>query len=247
MSVHSLSNGLDEQHETRKLFRIYEELYMWIDFIVAGILILFIFRGNRRGLIASLLGIVGWAVSLIAAFLLYPYAIKVIDDKTNIRDSITAHITEYVKRQLIAQKSGSDGSALPDSVLAVLNNSSNSTLDAQAVSAAEPLVSIFMDIVAFVIVLLIVRLIFKIVQSISMHFTGRNHGTVGVLNSMAGMFFGLVEGAILAYLLLLLLTYLSLFTDIMVLSNQLEDSVVAGVIGQLDLIPYAGHIDELIN
>ena len=220
---------------------------MWIDFIVAGILILFIFRGNRRGLIASLLGIIGWAVSLIAAFLLYPYAIRIIDDETKIRESITTHITDYVKHQLIAQKSGSDGSALPDSVLAVLNNSTNSTLDAQAVSAAEPLVSIFMDIVAFIIVLLIVRLLFKIVQTISMHFTGRDHGPVGVLNSMCGMLFGLVEGAILAYLLLLLLTYLSLFTDIMVLSNQLEDSVVAGVIGQLDLIPYAGNIDELIN
>lgn len=227
--------------------RIYEEYFMWIDFIVAGILILFIFRGNKRGFIASLLGIIGWAVSLIAAFLLYPYAIKIIDSRTEIRNSITTHITAYVKNQLIAQKSGADGSALPDSVLAVLSNSSNSTLDAQAASAAEPLVSIFMDIVAFIIVLLIVRIIFKIVQAISMHFTGRDRGTVGVLNSMGGMFFGLVEGAILAYLLLLFLTYLSLFTDIMVLSNQLDDSVVAGVIGQLDLIPYAGHIDELIN
>lgn len=44
---------------------------MWIDFIVAAVLLIFIFRGDRRGLLSSLLGVIGWAASFIAAFLLF--------------------------------------------------------------------------------------------------------------------------------------------------------------------------------
>ena len=105
---------------------------MWIDFIVAGILILFLFRGDKRGMIASLLGIIGWAVSLIAAFLVYPYTVNFLDDKTDIRNSLTEHVSHYVKTKLISQKNGSSGGSLPDSVLAALNGTSNSSLDVQA-------------------------------------------------------------------------------------------------------------------
>ena len=220
---------------------------MWIDFIVAAILILFLFRGDRRGLIASLLGIIGWAVSLIAAFLLYPHAVSFLDDRTGIRDSLASHVTEYVKRKLISQMNGSDGGQLPDSVLAALSSTSNSTLDVQAAAAAKPIVTIFMDILAFVAVLIIVRFIFKILQSISMKITGKDYGVIGLLNSFGGMLFGLIEGAILAYLLLLLLDYLSLFAGITVLLNQLNDSIVMGMVEQLDLIPYSGNIDNLIS
>ncbi len=220
---------------------------MWIDFLVAGILIIFLFRGDRRGFIASLLGIIGWAVSLIAAFVLYPYAVDFFDDKTNVRAGLTSRVTEYVKSKLISQMNGSNGGSLPDSVLAALSSTSNSSLDVQAAAAAKPIVNVFMDIVAFVVVLVLVRLIFKIVQSISMKITGRDHGAIGMLNSVGGMAFGLIEGAIIAYLILLLLDYLALFAGITILLNQMDDSIVMGLIQRLDLIPYSGNIDNLIN
>ena len=220
---------------------------MWIDFLVAGILIIFLFRGDRRGFIASLLGIIGWAVSLIAAFLLYSYTVDFLDEKTGIRDSLTVHVTDYVKKKLISQMNGSNGGSLPDSVIAALSGTSNSSLDVQATAAAKPIVNVFMDIVAFIAVLVIVRLIFKIIQSISMKITGRNHGAIGMLNSVGGMFFGIIEGAIIAYLIILLLDYLALFAGINILLNQMDDSIVMGVIQQLDLIPYSGNIDNLIN
>lgn len=220
---------------------------MWIDLIIAGILILFVFRGYRRGVIASLIGIIGWAVSFIAAFLLYPFAIDFLDAKTGIRSTITEHIVSYVKNRMISQMSTPDGSQLPDAVRAVLHSSSSSELAVKAAEAAEPLANLFMDIVAFIAVLVLFRILFKIIQMISMHFTGEDHGIVGIMNSLGGLFFGLVEGIILSYLLLLFLDYLVMFTDIMVLSHQLDDSIVMNVVSRLDLIPYAGNIDELIN
>ncbi len=221
--------------------------FMWIDFIVAGVLILFLFRGDKRGLIASLLGIIGWAVALIVAFLAYPYAVNLIDDHTGIRNSLTDHVTDYVKSKLISQLNGSNGGNMPDSVLAALSSTSNSSMDVQAAAAAKPIVNIFMDIVAFVVVLLVVRVIFKIVQTISMKFTGTDHGPLGLLNSLGGMLFGLVEGAILAYLLLLLLDYLALFAGFPFMLHQLDDSIVMGLIDQLDMIPYSGNIDRILT
>ena len=220
---------------------------MWIDFIVAGVLILFLFRGDKRGLIASLLGIIGWAVSLIVAFLVYPYTVNFLDSKTDIRNSLTGHVSHYVKTKLISQKNGSGGGSLPDSVLAALNGTSNSSLDVQAAAAAKPIVNIFMDIVAFVVVLLIVRIIFKIIQIISMKMTGKDHGTLGLLNSLGGMLFGLIEGVIIAYLLLLFLDYVALFADSAFLLRQLDNSIVMGMIDTLNMIPYSGNIDKLIN
>ena len=221
--------------------------FMWIDFLVAGILIFFLFRGDRRGFIASLLGIIGWAVSLIAAFVLYPYTVDYLDSKTGIRESLAVHVTEYVKKKLISQMNGSNGGSLPDSVLAALSGTTNSTIDVQAAAAAKPIVNVFMDIVAFVVVLVLVRLIFKIVQAISMKITGRNHGAIGMLNSAGGMVFGIIEGAIIAYLILLLLDYLALFAGSNILMNQMNDSIVMGLIQQFDLIPYSGNIDSLMN
>lgn len=220
---------------------------MWIDFLVAAILIIFLFRGDRRGFIASLLGIIGWAVSLIAAFVLYPYAVDWFDDKTGVRESLAGHVTEYVKKKLISQMNGSNGASLPDSVLAALSGTSNSSLDVQAAAAAKPIVNVFMDIVGFIAVLVLVRLIFKIVQALSMKLTGRDHGAIGMLNSVGGMVFGIIEGAIIAYLILLLLDYLALFAGITILLNQMDDSIVMGLIQQLDMIPYSGNIDNLIN
>lgn len=218
---------------------------MWIDIAVALILIIFIFRGDKRGLIASLIGIIGWAVSLIAAFVGYPYMVNFLDDHTGIRESVTEHVNSYVKEEAMERLQGTSSGSLPDSVLSAIRSTSNSALDQQINELSRPVVNIIMNVIAIVLLIIIIGIIFKIIQLATRNLTGFKHGPIGVLNSVGGMLFGLVEGALLAYFLMIFLYYLSIFGGYTGLSNQLDNSMVMGIVKQLGMIPYGDYLSRI--
>ena len=218
---------------------------MWIDFLVAAVLLIFIFRGDKRGFISSLLGVIGWAASFIAAFLCYPAGVDFLDKYTNLRSDIDTRIVQYVKERAISQLSGtSDGSELPDSVKAVLASSSNSAVNAQAEKIAAPIVDVIMNVIAIILIMIIVGIILKIIISIIRNAV-RNNRVIGSADRVLGILFGFVEGIFLSYLLLLCLYYVSVFLDVSMLSSQLDDSIVMGFLQQYNMIPYADSLNNL--
>ena len=68
---------------------------------------------------------------------------------------------------------------------------------------------------------------------------------VSTADSIGGMILGIVEGAILSYLILICLYYMSLFLDVSVLSSQLDHSIVMGFMEKYNMIPYADSINNI--
>lgn len=218
---------------------------MWIDFLVAAVLLIFIFRGDRRGLISTLLGVVGWAAAFIAAFLFYPAGAAFLDRYTDLRSGIETRVIQYIKERAISELSGlSENSQLPDSVKAAMRNSSNSAIDQQAANIASPVVNTIMNVIAVILVMLVVGIILKIAITIIRNMLKKNR-VVSTADSIGGMILGIVEGAILSYLILICLYYMSLFLDVSVLSSQLDHSIVMGFMEKYNMIPYADSINNI--
>ena len=76
---------------------------MWIDFAAAAILIIAIFRGDRRGLVRSFVGVFGWLIALIAGYLLYPDLLAVVNERTGIRNAIYTKILYFAKLRLVEE------------------------------------------------------------------------------------------------------------------------------------------------
>ncbi len=215
---------------------------MWIDFIIAAVLIIFIFRGDRRGLLASVLGIVGWAVSFIAAFRFYPSVVSLLEEHTNLKSNLTSRLISFAQDQILSQDSASQ---VPDSVASAMKSATGGAFYEQAAAAAEPVVNVIMGVIAVVLIMVVVKIVFKILIRLSQKLTGREHGVIGALNSIGGILFGLCEGLILAYLLLLLIRYTGLICDINALNDQITESISMTFLRTNNLIPYGSVVDTL--
>ena len=187
----------------------------------------------------------GWAAAFIAAFLFYPAGAAFLDRYTDLRSGIETRVIQYIKERAISELSGlSENSQLPDSVKAAMRNSSNSAIDQQAANIASPVVNTIMNVIAVILVMLVVGIILKIAITIIRNMLKKNR-VVSTADSIGGMILGIVEGAILSYLILICLYYMSLFLDVSVLSSQLDHSIVMGFMEKYNMIPYADSINNI--
>ena len=172
---------------------------------------------------------------------------RFLDKYTGLREGIQSRVVQYVKEEAITKITGSsDMDSMPSSIKAVLSSSSNSELDLHAAKIAAPIVSTIMDVIAIILIMILVGLIFKIISSAVRGLTKKNR-VIGTADSIGGILFGLIEGAILSYILLIFLFYAATFLSISPLASQLNDSMVMGLITKYDMIPYGNAINGLIG
>ncbi len=176
-----------------------------LDLLVVGVFIVFFIIGWRRGLISELLRIVGFAVALLAAWILSaPLTGWIYEQfvKQKIITQVSERITSTVDGTVFSggsfwEKLGDLGSEIasyatvtPDEAAKLGEKFVNNTL-------AAPVQAIIRTIV-FVILFALLLLVIKLVSRL---FKGLNKlPVVGTVNRIFGGVLGLVEGAVVCYI-----------------------------------------------
>ncbi|MCI8283773.1 MAG: CvpA family protein [Firmicutes bacterium] len=220
---------------------------MWIDFLIAAILILCIFRGEKRGFLFSFINAFGWITSLAGSYLLRPALVSYINEHTELRQMFTNTLAEYIKKQLMAKAAGVDsGGTIPGSIASQMSTAADRAMESAAAAAAEPIVDVIISILSFWLLIVGIKIVVSIIEYTLKSLIGSSK-ILSSLNSFGGILFGLVKGCILSYIMILLILAISAVVNSPFPSEQIQSSMVVSYLDNAGWIPFSDEIFSVIK
>lgn len=220
---------------------------MFIDFAAAVILIICIIIGERRGVIESFASAFGWLFSLFFSLLYSPSLADFLTEKTGLKSTISDFAVQHVKGLISggADTGQTAASGLPDAVSRALANSANSALETAARPVADNLADIFISVIAFLAVLFLVKFVIHFLERLIRGF--HKAKSVGTVDGILGMVFGILKGGVLIYLLISLLLLVAAATSYEPLTTAISSSVCVDFLNSHDLLFFGGEIADGIK
>ncbi len=190
---------------------------MIADICVVGIVAIFVWSGYKAGLMKTFIKIASYIISIIISFFLYP-VISDILIKTPIYDKLV----EIIGKEL-------DISAISDSLsrgaLGIWSNYAGKGFQAAAQGVSESMAVLIINILAFVIVLLLSKIIIRIVGNLLGIFT--KLPIIKQFNRLGGSILGGIMGVLALYLISAVLILASPIEPQARFYYEIENSVFA--------------------
>lgn len=215
---------------------------MYIDFAVAIILIICIIVGERRGILRTFIGLFGWLFSFIFSVFYLPSAVSLLTEKTSIHTIFSDIIIKKLKHFVADAATSSDSNSqnIPSLIASAISRSTNSQIETTVRPLADSYADICVKIVAFLCVALIVRIIIRIIEIFINKLTKKTD--IGTANAIGGMVFGLLKGAVIAYMLVMLFT---LVVEVTMLDNLIaifQNSITVKALDSSNLLLFGSDL-----
>lgn len=212
------------------------------DFILIGVIALFILAGAARGLVKSLFGLGSIILSLVLAFALYPVVSEYLQ-----QSPVGDFVTESVEKMLGERESvinagasaendpeagAAEEGGLPEIVQGALEN----TGEAVKETASAGIAAAALNIISLLTVFIIVRLVLWIAAALLDIVTKLPviHGC----NKLLGAVMGGVSGLLIVYLLLGLLTFTNLLNTTTDFGRTVQSSLLLSQMYENNIILY---------
>jgi|GEM_PF-4654871 len=210
---------------------------MIIDICIALFLVICIFIGDKRGFVLSFVNTFGWLFSLGSSFLFRDRFAEYLETHTSMHSDITMKVTEFIRfRMQHAASEAAAGSDAASSAASALQNASAGVLQLAAEKAASPIADAVFSIIAFLFLMLAIRVVMYIIEAVIKIFIGGDT-PIGSMDSILGMFFSLIKGVIIAYVILMGMFVTSVIGNIDPLLEQVESSFVFTTMNNAGLVP----------
>ena len=170
---------------------------MIFDIIILIILVLTMVFGFRRGFVYSFIHTLGLIGSLVAAFIFAKPVQSLVSEKTMLDENLYNTIFENVSSSLNSMLGPTDTLPL------ILTTNINAAADGTAAVIAQNLTGFAMQVISFLVIFIVVKLICYIIISI---FSKRNSdGFVGFFDGLLGLIAGFIKGILIVFVFLALL------------------------------------------
>lgn len=170
---------------------------MIFDIIILIILVLTMVFGFRRGFVYSFMHTLGLIGSLVAAFIFAKPVQSLVSEKTMLDENLYNTIFENVSSSLNSMLGPTDTLPL------ILTTNINAAADGTAAVIAQNLTGFAMQVISFLVIFIVVKLICYIIISI---FSKRNSdGFVGFFDGLLGLIAGFIKGILIVFVFLALL------------------------------------------
>lgn len=206
---------------------------MWVDVIIAVILVYTIIQGFRHGFVHTFIHTIGWLLAVVLGFVWYPYVIDFLKDKTDFYDSVHAKIAERFSENA-GSATNSLLESLPRIIRELFTEAFENATNAMASSFADSLSIIIFNIIGFLVVVIGIKLILLFFTSL---FSKKsNDGFVGGLDGLLGLVAGGVKGLVIVYILLALMVPITSLSGSTMIIEELEGSVIGSYLYDNNLI-----------
>ena len=212
------------------------------DFILIGVIALFILAGTARGLVKSLFGLGSIILSLVLAFALYPVVSEYLQ-QSPVGDFVTESVEKMLgERESVINEGASaendpeagvaEEGGLPEIVQGALEN----TGEAVKETASAGIAIAALNIISLLAVFIIVRLVLWIAAALLDIVTKLPviHGC----NKLLGAVMGGVSGLLIVYLLLGLLTFTNLLNTTTDFGRTVQSSLLLSQMYENNIILY---------
>ena len=187
-----------------------------IIFLIIGGFTLF---GFKKGLVRSVVGILSLAASVVLAWLLYP-VISDILASLGIKMTLTENIQESLSGYI---GGGEELAMLPQGIRTAIESGSMELVSSAADTAAQ----IALNIIAFIAVLIVSRIIIQIAAKL-LNIIARLP-VIGLFNRAAGMLLGALQGVAVVYIILAVIYATAPMDGGTKMNSMIEESALASV------------------
>ena len=174
-----------------------------VDLILIACFILFIFVGYKKGLAGSLIKLCSFVIALILALALYKPVANAVKDNTQIDENIKSTIVETFGQQEQTQEENMPKD-LVQNISSEIENATSEAVNNIAQSISDTIINIGAGIVIFIVarlLLIIVSIFAKQIVKLPI---------IGLVDKVGGIAYGTVEGIVIIYIVLGLISLSSL-------------------------------------
>ena len=174
-----------------------------VDLILIACIILFIFVGYKKGLAGSLIKLCSFVIALILALALYKPVANAVKDNTQIDENIKSTIVETFGQQEQTQEENMPKD-LVQNISSEIENATSEAVNNIAQSISDTIINIGAGIVIFIVarlLLIIVSIFAKQIVKLPI---------IGLVDKVGGIAYGTVEGIVIIYIVLGLISLSSL-------------------------------------
>ena len=174
-----------------------------VDLILIACFILFIFVGYKKGLAGSLIKLCSFVIALILALALYNPVANAVKDNTQIDENIKSTIVETFGQQEQTQEENMPKD-LVQNISSEIENATSEAVNNTAQSISDTIINIGAGIVIFIVarlLLIIVSIFAKQIVKLPI---------IGLVDKVGGIAYGTVEGIVIIYIVLGLISLSSL-------------------------------------
>ena len=168
---------------------------MEIDIAILIIVALFALLGLKNGLIYTLFHTLGWLISLVISVLLHTPFQALLKDRTPFYEMFYRRV-EFACLDF----AGKYTDKIPDNLPGNLNDSIRDMANNAAIATAEKIANTAFGIAVFILMIFLIKLILYLITRL---FSKRYHkGFIGGMDGFAGFGIGIVQGAIVVFVLM---------------------------------------------
>ena len=174
-----------------------------VDLILIACFILFIFVGYKKGLAGSLIKLCSFVIALILALALYKPVANAVKDNTQIDENIKSTIVETFGQQEQTQEENMPKD-LVQNISSEIENATSEAVNNIAQSISDTIINIGAGILIFIVarlLLIIVSIFAKQIVKLPI---------IGLVDKVGGIAYGAVEGIVIIYIVLGLISLSSL-------------------------------------
>lgn len=206
---------------------------MWVDGIIAIILIYTVIQGFRHGFVHTFIHTIGWILAVVLGFVWYPYVIKFLKENTGYYGAVRGKIAERITENA-GGAADSAMTGIPEVIRDLLDKAINSATHAIATTMSESLANLIFNLIGFLVVAIVIKLVLWILTSLFSK--EKRSGIIGGLDGLLGLFAGALKGIILVYILLALMVPITSLSGNTFLMDQLDASAFGSYLYDNNLI-----------
>ena len=183
-----------------------------IDIVIVTILLLCIFLGYKRGLANSILNIVSFILAIVIAVILYKPVTDWIVQNTQIDESLENAIVESLSGKVNEEGTISEEETdLPKDMINYINGTIQEvvteTKDTAVVAASHQISITIIQAGVAILVFILAKIILIVVKILTKFVT--NIPIIKQVNEIGGLLYGILQGMILIWILLALISLIS--------------------------------------
>ena len=203
-----------------------------VDLVILAIIVLCIIIGYIRGLTGSLIKIVSFILALIIAFILFVPVSTLIINNTQIDENLEESI-----RNVVLQNDQDEKENMPETITDYIgqkvNEASDEAKEAVVNSTSRDVALIIVKAGTWIVLFIVARILLILLRFITSLIT--KLPVIKQFDKLGGIIYGLLEGLIIIYVLLAIISFISPMMN-GTLANAIDESIIGSMMYNNNLL-----------
>lgn len=194
-----------------------------IDIFILAVLTICTLLGFKRGLSKSIFKIISFVLAIILTFILYKPVSNIVIEKTQINERMkNSIIKQFNKDEKDETKDTNNG--MLGNISESIKNTTEETKDMIVEQTATEISNKIIDVGIAILLFLLIRIILLIVMAALSIII--NLPLIKQVDKAGGIIYGILEGLLIVYVILTLISFMSVIDALIPVKNAIENSLL---------------------